>query len=264
VLFLWAGFSAPVFAESVFADITHAEQQENKTESKEETKEKKRERKRLEKEQKRLKKQQEKERKKQEGKKEKQRLEKERQLKEQKEKAEQKQTRQPVPDWQVLQRASILSIGTPRLVPGRTAISWGDSIKLRGKSRVFPEVQKIARDAAFICQQQIQSKGYAVVPQDGLFQLYVTLVQAATLEENREILLSEVGLAPGLPGLDVDRDDIGKLSLILDLKQGRVSRWKGVTQLLLLPGSSEEMRNQRITHAVKQLLSTWPSSGGAM
>jgi hypothetical protein len=97
-----------------------------------------------------------------------------------------------------------------------------------------------------------------VVIRDGLFQLHVTLVQAASDEENRSILLREVGLDPGLPRLAVQRDDIRKVSLILDLKQGRVSRWKGVVQVLLLPGSNEDMRRSRITHAVRQLLVTWP------
>jgi len=152
---------------------------------------------------------------------------------------------------QKFERSSIVTIGSPRLDPERpSSISWGGEILVFDGSHDAGK-RNIALSIRRACEQQVAAKGYHFLPTAGDFQLYAIAV-VDTPEHAARQILQEAGFDPGLAG----KDDKG--SLILELRQGRAVRWRGVVQILAVPDLDETQRFNRISFAVGQLIYSWP------
>jgi len=163
-------------------------------------------------------------------------------------------TGQPEQINPVMGRSAIVTTGKLNLDRTKpSTLSWVDSVDVVGQSSVVSNAdmqQQIQR----IVESQIIYKGYPVVPSNGDFQLYATLVLAN--DKDKQILLHETGgIDPGLVGAD---QTAGKGSLVIELRQGRTLRWRGAVQIYILPEYDQVIATQRIVHAVSQLLQTWP------
>lgn len=155
---------------------------------------------------------------------------------------------------EAMSRAAIVVTGSPRLdVTKPSTISWLGSLSVVGKHQTL-SADELQQRLTQIVNQQIVAKGYPVIPSGGDFQLDGVVVLAGVEDEN--ILLRESGgIDPGLAGID---DALGKGTLILELKQGRVTRWKGTVQIYIAPQFDQAVALRRIEYAVAQLLGTWP------
>jgi hypothetical protein len=153
-------------------------------------------------------------------------------------------------------RAAIIVTGTPRLDASKpSTISWLGSLNVVGKHRTLTEDQ-LRLQLTQIINQQIMIKGYPVVSNGGDFQLDGVVVLAGT-EDAQALLRESGGMDPGLAGIG-DEAHLGKGTLLLELKQGRVTRWKGSVQIYVAPQFDEAVALRRIEYVVHQLLSTWP------
>ena len=155
---------------------------------------------------------------------------------------------------EALGRAAVVTTGTPRLDRSKpSTISWLGSLDVSGQHPTL-SAEQLRQRVSTLINQQIMSRGYAVVSEDGDFQLQGVLVLADS-DDSERVLRESGGLDPGLTS---SQQLPGKGSLVLELKQGRISRWKGSVQIYIAPQYEQAAAARRIEHAVNQLLSTWP------
>lgn len=151
-------------------------------------------------------------------------------------------------------RAAIVVTGTPRLdVAKPSTISWLGSLGVVGKHQTLG-ADELRQRLTQVINQQIMAKGYPVAGSDGDFQLDGVIVLAGA-EDESTLLRESGGMDPGLAGI---HEALGKGTLVLELKQGRVTRWKGTVQIYIAPHFDEVIALRRIEYAVGQLLGTWP------
>lgn len=157
---------------------------------------------------------------------------------------------------EAMSRAAIVVTGSPRLDASKpSTISWLGSLGVAGKHEAL-STDELRQRLTQIINQQIMARGYPVTSGGGDFQLDGVVVLAGADDEM--ILLRESGgMDPGLAGIG-DESHLGKGTLVLELKQGRVTRWKGTVQIYIAPHFEEAVALRRIEYAIAQLLSTWP------
>lgn len=151
-------------------------------------------------------------------------------------------------------RMAIVTVGSPRLDSAKpTSISWLARLDVVGEHETL-STEELRQYLTGAISGQIMNKGYPVIPQDGDFQLYAVVILEDKPDES--FLLQESGgMDPGLAGSETVS---GKGTLVLELKQGRVTRWKGTVQIYIAPQFDRQVALQRIEAAIAQLLSTWP------
>lgn len=157
-----------------------------------------------------------------------------------------------------LSRAAVVAIGVPRLDRSKpSTISWKTPVIISGADN-YAQVELIHGIAHTAIQQQIMQKGYPVLPAGGDFQLSAVVImdedKAATAEQ-RSRLFDNTGIDPGL---NANASPNGRGSLVIELTQGLVVRWRGAVQIYILPQLSAADISRRINYAVSQLLATWP------
>lgn len=157
---------------------------------------------------------------------------------------------------EAMSRAAIVVTGSPRLDAAKpSTISWLGSLGVAGKHQTL-SADELRQRLTQVINQQIMAKGYPVTPNDGDFQLDGVVVLAGA-EDEKILLMESGGMDPGLAGVG-DESRLGKGTLVLELKQGRVTRWKGTVQIYVAPHFDEAVALRRIEYAVGQLLGTWP------
>src|SRR5690606_29677766 len=124
-----------------------------------------------------------------------------------------------------LRRAAIVVTGSPRLDPDKpSTISWLGSLGIAGSHQTLGP-DELRQHLVQAINRQIMAKGYPLVSDGGDFQLDGVVVLAGAEDEN-SLLRESGGIDPGLPAVG-DESHLGKGTLVLELKQGRVTRWKG-------------------------------------
>jgi len=157
---------------------------------------------------------------------------------------------------EAMSRAAIVVTGTPRLDPAKpSTISWIGSLSVAGKHQTL-STDELRQHLTQVINQQILAKGYPVASGDGDFQLDGVVVLAGA-DDEKTLLMESGGMDPGLAGVS-DESHLGKGTLMLELRQGRVTRWKGTVQIFIAPHFDEAIALRRIEYAVAQLLGTWP------
>lgn len=157
-------------------------------------------------------------------------------------------------EMEALSRAAIVTTGSPRLdVAKPSTISWLASLDVVGKHQTL-SVDEVRQHLTNVINNQIMAKGYPLVSDDGDFQLEAVVVLADSEDENT-LLRASGGMDPGLAGIP---ESPGKGTLVMELKQGRVTRWKGTVQIYIAPQFDQAIAWRRIEYAVAQLLGTWP------
>lgn len=157
-------------------------------------------------------------------------------------------------ELEAMSRAAIVVTGSPRLDATKpSTISWVGSLDVAGKHQTL-SADELRQYFTQVINEQILAKGYVVVPEDGDFQLDGVVVLAGA-EDEATLLRESGGLDPGLAGT---AENLGKGTLVLALKQGRVTRWKGTVQIYVAPKFDRAIAERRIDYAVAQLLGTWP------
>lgn len=165
-----------------------------------------------------------------------------------------KNTDEDAATLEAMSRAAIVVTGSPRLDATKpSTISWLGSLSVVGKHQTL-SADELQQRLTQIVNQQIVAKGYPVISSGGDFQLDGVVVLAGAEDENT-LLRESGGIDPGLAGI---HDALGKGTLILELKQGRVTRWKGTVQIYIAPQFDQAIALRRIEYAVAQLLGTWP------
>jgi len=157
---------------------------------------------------------------------------------------------------EAMSRAAIVVTGSPRLSATKpSTISWLGNLDVVGKHKTL-SADELRLHLTQVINQQIMIKGYPMLSDGGDFQLDGVVILSAAEDEN--VLLRESGgMDPGLAGIG-DESQLGKGTLVLELKQGRVTRWKGTVQIYIAPHFDETVALRRIEYAVAQLLGTWP------
>jgi hypothetical protein len=157
-------------------------------------------------------------------------------------------------ELEAMSRAAIVVTGSPRLDATKpSTISWVGDLDVTGKHQTL-SAEELRQHLTQVVNEQILAKGYSVVPDGGDFQLDGVVVLAGAKDE-LTLLRESGGLDPGLAGVN---DHLGKGTLVLELKQGRVTRWKGTVQIYIAPQFDQAIALRRIEYAVAQLLGTWP------
>jgi len=157
---------------------------------------------------------------------------------------------------EAMSRAAIVVTGSPRLDPAKpSTISWIGSLSVAGKHQTL-SADELRQRLTQIINQQIMTKGYPVVSSGGDFQMDGVVVLAGA-DDEKTLLIESGGMDPGLAGIG-DKSHLGKGTLVLELKQGRVTRWKGTVQIYIAPHFDEAIALRRIEYVVAQLLGTWP------
>ena len=152
-----------------------------------------------------------------------------------------------------MDRASIVTMGSPKLDRSKpSSLSWAGQVEVVGDvpDRERLRLQQLVQT---LCEQGSERKGYPVTG-DGDFQLLAIIVMEAG-EDTSALLLGSAGIDPGIAG---SKQAHGKGALVLELRQGRTVRWRGAVQIYTDTALDETLRDQRLAHAVAQLLSTWP------
>lgn len=161
-------------------------------------------------------------------------------------------------DQEALSRAAVVAIGAPRLDRTKpSTISWKTPVIISGAD-TYAQIEQIRGIAHTAIQQQIMEKGYPVLPAGGDFQLSAVVVidQGKAAEaQQRSRLFDNTGIDPGL---NANASSSGRGSLVIELTQGLVVRWRGAVQIYILPQLSAADISRRINYAVSQLLATWP------
>lgn len=157
---------------------------------------------------------------------------------------------------EAMSRTAIVVTGTPRLDAEKpSTISWLGSLDVVGKHQTL-SADELRQHLTQVINEQIMAKGYPLVSSGGDFQLDGVIVIAGA-EDESTLLRESGGIDPGLAGIG-DESHLGKGTLVLELKQGRVTRWKGTVQLYIAPQFDQVVALRRIEYAVGQLLVTWP------
>lgn len=159
-----------------------------------------------------------------------------------------------------MDHASVVTMGSPRLDASKpSTISWSGRIEVLGD--VSDEDRaRLQALVTTLCEQYINQKGYTVVSGEGDFQL--SAIVSVEQSNTSALLLKKAGIDPGIAGSPVGQNAAGqqrgKGSLLLELKQGRTSRWKGAVQMYTDSTMDPALRQQRVARAVAQLIATWP------
>lgn len=155
---------------------------------------------------------------------------------------------------EAMSRAAIVTTGTPRLDPAKPSrISWLGKLDVMGQHQTLSQ-EELSQHLTTVINQQVMVKGYPLASESGDFRLQGVLVLADQQDE-RSVLRASGGMDPGLMGSD---QSPGKGTLVLELKQGRVTRWKGSVQIYIAAQFDQAVALRRIEVAVAQLLTTWP------
>jgi len=166
-------------------------------------------------------------------------------------------------DAAVMGRTSVVSIGSLNLDPQKpSTISWSSAVMVVG-SDDDAKTDFLKNTTQVAIEKQIAHRGYPVVSMAGDYQMTALLVlgsngqeeQSSTDSLSHSELLQSAGIDPGLAKSD---RAAGKGSLVLELRQGHVLRWRGAVQLYILPQYDPAIASLRIQYAAAQLLLTWP------